>query len=170
MKIIHKSDDRVVLEDRPYMMGVTLIAFSLYWAWVALASLLEGSISGLLPLAVFFATLFAFTIFVRLKVIELDRRSATLVVKTKSIRDEKSKTYYLDDVLGVQLEERSTRRSNNTSGRVYRIVFNLRADRNTSETEILKIYPTESWSGGGFGGSQKLRELVDTLSQWLKST
>lgn len=168
MKIVKNTKELMIVEDRPYLMGFGLIAFSLYWFWVAMGTFLDGSFAGILPLVAFIASLFCFSIFVRLKVIELDRNAATLCIKTKNMRGEKNDIYSLHDVVGVELEERKTRTSSGGTGRQYRIRFAIQPQNADEHTQKVALYPTQTWAGGGWAGEKKFRMILDALNSWLK--
>lgn len=169
MKIVKNTKDQMIVEDRPYFTGLGLIAFSLYWLWAAIGTFLDGNIAGILPLAAFFATIFGFTVFVRLKIIELDRTAGTLSIKTRNMRGEQIDIYSLFDIVGVELEERKTRSSNGSFGQQHRIRFDMQP-RNTDEhNQQVAIYPTQTWSGGGWAGGKKFQTIVDALNTWLNN-
>lgn len=169
MKIVKNTKDQMTLEDRPYLTGFSLIAFSLYWLWVAMGTFLDGNIAGILPLAAFLASLFGFTVFVRLKVIELDRAAGTLSLKTRNMRGEKIDVYSLFDIVGAELEERKTRSSNGHFGLQYRIRFNIRPRNADEHNQQVAIYPTQTWSGGGWAGGKKFQTIVNALNTWLNN-
>lgn len=167
MKIVKNTQDLMIVEDRPYLSGLGLIAFSIYWLWVAMGTFFDGSFAGVLLLAAFLASLFGFSVFVRLKVIELDRTAAILCIKTKNLRGEKIDVHSLHDVVGAELEERKTRTSSGRTGRQYRIRFTIQPQNADELSQKLVIYPTQTWSGGGFSGGKKFQRIVDAINRWL---
>lgn len=168
MKIAKNTKDLMIVEDRPYFTGFGLIAFSLYWLWVAMRTFLDGSFSGILPLTAFIASLFGFSVFVRLKVIELDRTAATLCIKTKNMWGEKIDVHSLHDVVGAELEDRKTRTSSGGTGRQYRIRFCIQPQNADEYTQKVAIYPTQTWAGGGWAGGKKFQTIVDAVNSWLE--
>lgn len=170
MKIVKNTKDQMIIVDRPFLTGFALLAFSLFWLWLAIRNIFDGESSSILPFVIFIALLSASTFFIRSKTIELDRGSGKLLVKTKSIRGEKTESYSLHSIARAELEEQRSIRHNGTqSGWQYRIFFVIQQKGADEHSQPQFIYPIQMWYSGGRAITKKFQSLVDAINAWLEN-
>jgi len=116
MQVTHETPDRLVLEQRPWVLGAVLIVCIVILLalamvlWSATAWLTLGFGLAALLLAV------CFVVFVQRVIVIFDRPTGALVIRTHSLTGEDEKTLALADVARAEVEtSRSTSTSNDGS-------------------------------------------------------
>lgn len=116
MQVIQETPARLVLEQRPWVLGAVLIVFIVILLalamvlWSATAWLTLGFGLAALLLAV------CFVLFVQRVIVIFDRAAGAMVIRTRSLMGEGEKTLRLTDILRAEVEtSRSTSTSNDGS-------------------------------------------------------
>lgn len=116
MKVIEDTPDRLVLEDRPWLLGSVLIIGILIFLALAM-----GTYDVTIWLGIGFglaALLLAvcFVAFVRRVLVLFDRSAGALVIRTRSLMGQGEKTLPLSDVTGAEVETSRSTSTNNDGG------------------------------------------------------
>jgi hypothetical protein len=116
MQVTHETPDRLVLEQRPWVLGAVLIICIL--ALLALAMLLYATTAWLTLGFGLAALLLAvcFVVFVQRVIVIFDRAAGALVIRKRSLMGQEERTLALPDVTRAEVEtSRSTSTSNDGS-------------------------------------------------------
>lgn len=116
MRIVETSPRRLVLEDRPWVLGIILtlaILFPLLLAlttwrdapWLAFAMWLVAALFGV-----------AFVAFVRRVIVIFDRDAGTVVIRTASLMGQSETTHALADISQADVETMISRSSGSSGG------------------------------------------------------
>jgi len=153
MKMASETQERLVLSDQPWGLGLGITAAALVALGFALARLLTGDVSGAVwPGLVLAMCLAAFVAFVRRTIVFLDRPSGRVVVRVASVFGQTETGAALADVVHVEVETRHARKRKGPD--THRPVLRLKdgAVRPLSQVYI---------SGGGAA------ELAAQINGWL---
>ncbi|MFM7334056.1 MAG: hypothetical protein ACKO2N_17075 [Tabrizicola sp.] len=152
MKVIHRSDTLLVLEDRPWFLGIFMIAMSLCFVAGGLAMTGEGMLLG----GAFFAMfgggipLLIAALMVRRVRVSLDRSSGQITRIERSVRGLKRTTYPLD-----RLQEAKVGVSYDSDGNTYRTELRLTGPEET--------VPFTSYYTSG----RKPEVMAEAVNDWL---
>jgi hypothetical protein len=130
MKITHDTADRLVIEDRPWAIGLGFAAAILIFAAIGLARLFAGAEGA--GVLLFGAALggVGFCVFVRRTIAIFDRPAGALVWREASVFGAQERTVPLREIAGVEVEAgrgvRSSRRGRRTP--TWRPVLRLKGD------------------------------------------
>ncbi len=142
MRIVTNSPDRLMLEEKPWLLGVIIAAAILIFVMMALLMLGDSIWMGL---AMFLgAGLFgaAFVVFVRRVVVIFDRSAGAVVIRSVGVLGQSEQTLALADIAGVEVE--TTISTSTQSGRR----SSSKTHRATLLTRQGKVPLTEVYSGG----------------------
>lgn len=159
MKLIEETPARLVVEDRPWIIGTALTLGILLCLALAMG-LYRGS--GWLTLGFGLASLLLavlFVVFVRRVIVIFDRDAQALVIRTRSLTGDSETTLALADVTGAEVEtSRSTSTSNDGSRSVsvtHRPVLTTR----TGPVPLTQVYS----SGSG------AETIAAAVNRWLSA-
>lgn len=159
MQIREISPRRLILEDRPWVLGIILAVVILFLLLLAIATAGENLWLGfalLLMTALFGA---AFVAFVRLVIVVFERDAGVVVIRTKSLLGQSETTHPLAGLSHASVEttiSRSTssngRRS--TTSQTHRTVLHIGAD-------VIPL--TQVYSAG-----QGAERMATAINDWLR--
>jgi hypothetical protein len=159
MKLIEETPARLVVEDRPWIIGTALTLGILLCLALAMGLFRE---SGWLTLGFGLASLLLavlFVVFVRRVIVIFDRDAQALVIRTRSLTGDSETTLALADVTGAEVEtSRSTSTSNDGSRNVsvtHRPVLTTR----TGPIPLTQVYS----SGSG------AETIAAAVNRWLST-
>ena len=159
MKLIEETPARLVVEDRPWIIGTALTLGILLCLALAMGLFRE---SGWLTLGFGLASLLLvvlFVVFVRRVIVIFDRDAQALVIRTRSLTGDSETTLALADVTGAEVEtSRSTSTSNDGSRSVsvtHRPVLTTR----TGPIPLTQVYS----SGSG------AETIAAAVNRWLST-
>ena len=159
MKLIEETPARLVVEDRPWIIGTALTLGILLCLALAMGLFRE---SGWLTLGFGLASLLLavlFVVFVRRVIVIFDRDAQALVIRTRGLTGDSETTLALADVTGAEVEtSRSTSTSNDGSRSVsvtHRPVLTTR----TGPIPLTQIYS----SGSG------AETIAAAVNRWLSA-
>ncbi len=159
MKLIEETPARLVVEDRPWIIGTALTLGILLCLALAMGLYRE---SGWLTLGFGLASLLLavlFVVFVRRVIVIFDRDAQALVIRTRSLTGDSETTLALADVTGAEVEtSRSTSTSNDGSRSVsvtHRPVLTTR----TGPVPLTQVYS----SGSG------AETIAAAVNRWLSA-
>ncbi|HLQ19333.1 MAG TPA: hypothetical protein VK146_10170 [Tabrizicola sp.] len=152
MKVIHRSDTLLILEDQPWMLGVFLILFALVFAFGGLAMMGDGKVWGGMFFALFGAgiPILIAALMVRRVRLSLDRDSGQITRIERSVRGLKRDSYALD-----RLREVKVGVSYDSDGNTYRTELHL-----TAPSEVV---PFTSYYTSG----RKPEAMAEAVNGWL---
>lgn len=117
MRVLEISPQRLVLEDRPMVLGIILAVVIVLLAFLALVTARE---SGWIALALtLMAALFAgaFVLFVRKVTVIFDREVGVVVIASKSVMGQKESSRPLSDLARASVETSISRSTSSNGGR-----------------------------------------------------
>jgi hypothetical protein len=159
MKLIEDTPARLVVEDRPWIIGTALTLSILLCLALAMGLYRE---SGWLTLGFGLASLLLvvlFVVFVRRVIVIFDRDARALVIRTRSLTGDSKTALALADVTGAEVEtSRSTSTSNDGSRSVsvtHRPVLTTR----TGPIPLTQVYS----SGSG------AETIAAAVNRWLST-
>lgn len=152
MKVIHRSDRLLVLEDRPWFLGIFMISMTLMFVAGSMAVIGEGQVLGgaLLGLVGGGIPILIAALMVRRVRLALDRGDRTVTRTSRSVRGLTQETYALD-----RLEKAQLAVSTDSDGTTYRTELRLTAPPET--------VPFTSYYTNG----RKPQQMVDAVNDWL---
>lgn len=153
MKVTSDTDARLVLVDKPWLLGVGITLGAVMALGFALSYLAAGDMSGAVMAALAFAMcLAAFTAFVRRIIVFLDRASGRVVVRVASVFGTTETGVALADVARAEVD---TKHAMRTKGRdTHRPVLRLREGGTLALSQVFI-------SGGG------AESVVAHINGWL---
>ena len=110
MKIRENTPDRLVLEDRPWLIALAISAMALVTAGVTLSNLLAGEwgAAAMMGLGTALCGL-AFGVFVRRSIVFLDRTTGLVTLREASVLGTTEVQHPLAEVGGAQVDTRKGR-------------------------------------------------------------
>ena len=128
MKVIHRSDTILVLEDRPWLLGLLLILFALVFAFGGMAMMADGKPLGGAFFGLFGAgiPLLIAALMVRRVRVSLDRSTGQIKRIERSVRGLTRVTHALD-----RLQEAKVAISHDSDGNTYRTELRLTGPEET---------------------------------------
>jgi hypothetical protein len=117
MRIVEATQDRLTLDERPWVLGGILIAVILFMLFLALATFADAPWLGLgMALG---AGLFGlcFVIFVRRVIVIFDRPAGAVVIRSASLLGQTETTLPLAGIRGAGVETRVSSSSSSSGGR-----------------------------------------------------
>lgn len=157
MKVIEDTPGRLVLEDRPWLLGSVLIIGILIFLALAMGtydvSIWLGIGFGLasLLLAV------CFVAFVRRVLVLFDRSAGALVIRTRSLMGQGEKTLALSDVTGAEVETSRSTSTNNDGGTSISITHRPVLATRSGPVPLTQVFS----SGNG------AEEIASAINAWL---
>lgn len=152
MKIIHRSDTLLMLEDQPWIFGLLLILFALVFAFGGMAMMREGMVWGGAFFAMFGAgiPLLIAALMVRRVRVTLDRTAGQITRIERSVQGLKRTTYALD-----RLQEA-------------KVGVSIDSDGNTYRTELRLTGPDETVPFTSYYTSGRKPEVMaEAVNDWL---
>lgn len=152
MKVIHRSDTLLMLEDQPWILGLLLILFALVFAFGGMAMMREGMVWGGAFFAMFGAgiPLLIAALMVRRVRVTLDRSAGQITRIERSVRGLKCTTYALD-----RLQEA-------------KVGVSIDSDGNTYRTELRLTGPDETVPFTSYYTSgRKPEKMAEAVNDWL---
>jgi hypothetical protein len=144
MKLIQETPARLVLEERPWVLGSALIIGILVFLalalglWTVTVWLTLGFGLAALLLAV------CFVVFVQRVIVILDREAGALVIRTRNLMGQGERTLALSEVSGAEVEtSRSTSTSNN-GGRTTSVTHRTVIATRSGPVPLTNIYTSGS--------------------------
>ena len=152
MKVIHRSDTLLMLEDRPGVLGLLLIVFALIFAFGGMAMMGEGTVLGGAFFALFGAgiPLLIAALMVRRVRVSLDRSTGLITRIERSVRGLTQTTFALD-----RLQEAKVGVSTDSDGNTYRTELHL--------TGPVETVPFTSYYTSG----KKPEVMAKAVNDWL---
>jgi len=104
MKVMHDTYEVLILEDRPWVFGIMMIAVALIMAAASMHNLADGHrgpgiASGLFALAM----ILMFPLFIRRAMLTFDRVSGTITLTKRSTRKQTTQEFALSDLQGAEV-------------------------------------------------------------------
>jgi hypothetical protein len=152
MKVIHRTDDLLMIEDRPWFIGIMMIVMALVFAFGGMALLASGEVFGglmMLLIGVGVPVLIGALMVQRVR-LTFDRRAGTVTRTRRSVIGLTQTTHPLD-----RLDRARVGVSTDSDGTTYRMELDL---RDPPETLPFTSYHT---SGG------RPEEMTRTVNDWL---
>lgn len=162
MKIRQHDPDRLTLEERPWILGVILIAVILIFLLVAVFSIGDNVWLGLgmvLGAAMFGM---AFAVFVVRVIVIFDRSAAAVVIRSAGLFGQKERTLSFADLRGAIVETSISHSSGSSSGGRRRRRTTTMTHRPSLQTAQGVVPLTEVYSGGT--GAER---AVAAINDWL---
>lgn len=152
MKVIHRSDTLLVLEDRPWFIGIFMIAMTLVFLAGSMALINEGKVLGgtFMGLLGGGVPLLIGALMVRRVRLTFDRRSEQLTRTSRSVRDLRQEVYALGRVTEAKVGV-----SYDSDGNTYRTELAL---RDPAETVPFTSYYTSG---------RKPDRMAEAINEWL---
>jgi hypothetical protein len=152
MKVIHRSDTLLMIEDRPWLLGIAMIGMALVFligsmAMIASGQVLGGAFTGLLGVGL--PALIGALMVQRVR-LTFDRASGQLTRTSRSVKGLKRESYALD-----RLVEARVGTSTDSDGTTYRTELHL---QDPPETVLFTSYYTSG---------QKPRLMAEAVNDWL---
>lgn len=152
MKVIHRTNTLLMIEDRPWMIGILMIVMALVFAFAGMAMLISGEVFGGLMMflvGVGVPVLIGALMVQRVR-LTFDRAAGTVTRTRRSVLGLTQSTYALD-----RLERARVGVSTDSDGSTYRTVLDL---RDPVETVPFTTYYTS--------GSRP-EEMARAVNDWL---
>jgi hypothetical protein len=152
MKIIHRSDQLLVIEDQPWLIGILMIGMALVFLVGGMALLSAGeAFGGLIMLVIGVGVpLLIGAVMVQRVRLTLDRASGEITRTSRSVRGLKVETFALDRLESVQV-------GINTGGK-----------STTRRTELRLTAPSETVPFTSYYTSgRKPDQLAEVIGDWL---
>lgn len=153
MKITTDTPDLLIVDDRPVVLGVVLMLFTLTFVGIGLAVTFDGSPAGLL-FAVFGGGLglLFFWIFVRRAQLVFHRPEGWVEIRRRNLFGGSKQRFRLDEIERAEVEESS----GSEGGVTYRVVL-------AAHGESAGLHPfTLAYSNVG-----RHHEIAARINQWL---
>lgn len=152
MKVIHRSDTFLMLEDRPWFLGLVLICMALMFAFSGMAMMGEGSMLGGAFFALFGAgiPILIAALMVRRVRLCLDRSTGQITRIERSVRGLKRDSYALD-----RLNEAKVAVSYDSEGNTFRTELHL-----TGPDEVVPF--TTYYTTG-----KKPQQMAAAVNDWV---
>lgn len=152
MKVIHRSDQLLVLEDRPWFIGIFMIAMALVFIGASMAVIGRGEILGgfLLGLVGGGVPILIAALMVRRVRLTLDRQAGRLTRISRSVAGLKQADYALG-----RLSEAKVGVNYDSDGNTYRTELHLQ--------DPPEIVPFTSYYTNG----RKPERMAETVNEWL---
>ncbi|MCV3271787.1 hypothetical protein [Roseobacter sinensis] len=158
MKVLIDTPDRLVLEHRPILFGLGLVALTLLLVYAAMIHYAEGRAAT--GHFVFFITAAlmgpAFWFAVERVQVTFDRHAGTVTWRVRRLSGDRVETYSLDQVTRAMLQ---TRKGDHDSSDTHRVALVLGADRWENRQGLTRSYRS---------GPQAER-IVGQINRWLDS-
>lgn len=152
MKVIHRSDDLLMVEDRPWFIGIMMVGMALIFAFGGMALLASGEILGgvLMFLVGVGVPVLIGALMVQRVRLTFDRTAGTVTRTRRSVQGLTQTTHALDRVEGARVGV-----STDSDGTTYRMELGLR--------DPSEIVPFTSYYTGG----SRPEILVKAVNDWL---
>ncbi|WP_322867835.1 hypothetical protein U5922_017455 [Aquicoccus sp. G2-2] len=153
MKIRKNTDQTLIVGDRPWLIGVMLILFSLIFTGTGLAIVSQGDWMGLIFVAVglIMAPAF-FAIFVRRVQVVFYRPEGWVEIRRKSVFGQRKSRYRIENVNAAKVESTTGK-----NGTLYRVALNMTVAGVTGTKPLTKAY---SNMGHPF-------EVAEAINRWI---
>lgn len=155
MKVIHRTDTLLMIEDQPWLLGILMIVMALVFAFAGMAMLLSGeAFGGLLMflIGVGVPVLIGAVMVQRVR-LTLDRAGGTLTRTRRSVLGLTRTTHALDRLAGARVGI-----STDSDGVTYRTELDL---RDPVETMPFTTYYTSG---------RRPEEMARAVNDWLGHT
>ena len=152
MRIRQNTPDRLIIEDRPWLLGAVLIVFILAFVAAAFAAASEGkAVAALAFLAIALGAGLVFAFFVERVWLILDRPAGTIELRRRNLRRFRSDSHALRD-----LEYALVQTSHDSDGDTHRLALKLRG-------RMQPIAMTTYYSGG----RDRPASMADAIDSWI---
>ena len=153
MKAIHRSDTLLMIEDRPWFIGLLMILIALTFLFGGLALLGTGELFGglMMILVGVGVPLTIASLMVQRVRLTLDRTTGRITRTARSVRGLRQTVYAFD-----RLQAASLGSSTDSDGTAYRMELRL---ENPAETVPLTSY---------YSGGIRAQRLCDAVNAWLE--
>lgn len=154
MKVIHRTDQVLMIEDRPWLLGALLIGMALIFAFAGMAALASGEVFGgqMIFLGGVGMSALTFAVSVQRVRLTLDRSTGTVTRTMRTVVGLTQSTYRLE-----RLERAGVGVRTDTDVMTRRMELSF---RDPPETLPFTVYHT----GGG-----KPEEMAGAVNDWLRS-
>ena len=155
MKVSSQSTDRLVLDHKPWFLGLLMIFMSLVFAAIGLGLVMQGDAQVGVPL--FLAALIPvgfMALFVARVQVVFDRPQGQVIHRRRSIHGYTSDVLPLSDVLVAEVEEYDSFDSDDGNQITYRPVLRL---RNGELRPLLRV----------FSNGTSHAHVVSAINSWL---
>ena len=162
MKIALNTPEKLILDDRPWILGGCLVVLILVFAGFGLNALLAGRMGGLLGLVGAALWAVALVVFVRRTTISLDRQMGQMTREVSSLRAKSGQNWPLEDIRRAELDSRLSRDSSGAGRSRYTQMHRVVVQWNDGRAPLPL---TEVYTSG-----PNPAVAVDTLNRWLDVT
>lgn len=154
MQIVENTPDRLILQDRPLVLGIILILVILLMVFLGLAMLADAP--GMAAMLLLGAALFglAFSVFVRRTRAIFDRPTGLFMLQDTTVWGTQETTHPLAHLARANLQSTTSRSSKGRTTMLYRPVLIL------TEGEPLPLHQVYV---GGRGSARTVQALTDWL-------
>lgn len=104
MKVMENTPERLVLDDRPVVLGSALAGLVVLMAGITLATLAQSVVAAMLPLLGVALFGVAFAAFVRRSTAKFDRAAGVFTLRVARVTGVTEATYPLGDIVGAGVE------------------------------------------------------------------
>lgn len=155
MKILRDTPDELVLESRPWRLGLGLIALYLFILWAAFRLIGNGGIIGGVAMIVIGAAFVAmmFHFFIRLEKVRFSRTDACVQIRRTGLRGHSAETVALETIERAIVQTYD----HGDSGPTHRTALALRADARVPTVPLTLAY----FAGGG------AKRAATRINDWL---
>ena len=105
MKVTRDTPDQLIVEDRPWILGAILIAFTMVFAVIGMAMLADGEAAGLGILGGALIGLLGFAVLVQRLQVIFHRPENYIEIRRKSVFRQSAIRYPLSECAAARLEE-----------------------------------------------------------------
>lgn len=152
MKVTENSAALLVLDDRPWILGLVLTTMVLAMVWAGIQSLAGGSLGGLGILAVAAATFAASALFIRRTQIVFDGPGGWVEVRSRTLFRYGCVRHRIDEIERAMVESMSSDNS-----RTYRVTLVIAHGQSAGRHPVTPVYS----SGPGSAAA------VSAINRWL---
>lgn len=152
MKVIHRSNQLLILEDRPWFLGIAMIAMALMFVGGSLALIGQGEILGGLFLGLLGGgvPILIAALMVRRVRLTLDRQAGRLTRTSRSVAGLRQQVYALDRLVEAK------------------VGVNYDSDGNTYRTELHLQSPPETVPFTSYcTNGRKPERMAEAVNDWL---
>lgn len=153
MKVIRKTPNQLIVEERPWVIGILLVIAMLVPIGIGLAMLFDGAWLGLMVvLSAAFPLLFIF-IFVRRVQVVFHRSEGWVEIRRQTLRDQTAVRHELSEIERASVQSSSTSDGADT----HRIVLHIPKGQSKG------IHPLTQYYASGSGSHR----VADAINDWL---
>ncbi len=162
MKISKNTPDLMVIDDRPWFIGLFLIGFIAIFASIGATMLYSGLLGGVFMLLIAGAIFTGFYFLVERTQLVLDASAGKLEIRKKSMRRMKRDKYALKELRHTTVDSRTSSSSSGNSTKTSRLVLVFNGENGETDTPLTAAYT----SGGA---AERISPVVNAWLEAVKS-